>query len=152
MKCWQPWSSPRQPDCLGDDQGCQHFMSMIIIGAICSTNTIWIASNPLASMLKSTTQQLPGYAKTPRPWFNIKMSSYQYKKSHCGDKTVVRSSFLHNGICYILVRCHLYIELGLCLFETHWFRQELVNAFCDAGPVNIWQELVSPKFTCPSDL
>ena len=32
--------------------------------------------------------------------FNIKMSSYQYKKAHCGDKTVVRSSYLHNGISY----------------------------------------------------
>ena len=31
------------------------------------------------------------------PRFNIKMSSYQYRKSHCGDKTVVRSSYLHNG-------------------------------------------------------
>ena len=28
------------------------------------------------------------------------MSSYQYRKSHCGDKTVVRSSYLHNGIFY----------------------------------------------------
>ena len=27
-------------------------------------------------------------------------SSYQYRKSHCGDKTVVRSSYLHNGISY----------------------------------------------------
>ena len=26
--------------------------------------------------------------------------SYQYRKSHCGDKTVVRSSYLHNGISY----------------------------------------------------
>ena len=34
------------------------------------------------------------------PWFNIKMASYQYRKSHCGDKTVVRSSYLHNGISY----------------------------------------------------
>ena len=34
------------------------------------------------------------------PWFNIKMSSYQYRKSHCRDKTVVRSSYLHNGISY----------------------------------------------------
>ena len=34
------------------------------------------------------------------PRFNIKMSSYQYRKSHCGDKTVVRSSYLHNGISY----------------------------------------------------
>ena len=34
------------------------------------------------------------------PWFNIKMSSYQYRKSHYGDKTIVRSSYLHNGISY----------------------------------------------------
>ena len=34
------------------------------------------------------------------PWFNIKMTSYRYRKSHCGDKTVVRSSYLHNGISY----------------------------------------------------
>ena len=34
------------------------------------------------------------------PWFNIKMSSYQYRKSHCGDKTILRPSYLHNGISY----------------------------------------------------
>ena len=28
------------------------------------------------------------------------MPSYQYRKSHYGDKTVVRSSYLHNGISY----------------------------------------------------
>ena len=42
----------------------------------------------------------------PWPWFNIKMSSYQYMKSHCGGKTVIRLSCLHNGIP-ILVRWHL---------------------------------------------
>ena len=39
-------------------------------------------------------------ARRPGPWFNIKMSSYQYRKSRCGDKTVVRSTYLHNGISY----------------------------------------------------
>ena len=43
---------------------------------------------------------MPYGARYPGPWFNIKMSSYQYRKSHCGDKTVVRSSYLHNGISY----------------------------------------------------
>ena len=38
--------------------------------------------------------------RKPGPWFNIKMSTYQYRKSHCGDKTVVRSSYLHSGIFY----------------------------------------------------
>ena len=36
----------------------------------------------------------------PGPWFNIEMSSYQNRKSDCGDKTVVRSSYLHKGISY----------------------------------------------------
>ena len=27
------------------------------------------------------------------PRFNINMSSYQYRKHHCGDKTVIRSSY-----------------------------------------------------------
>ena len=34
------------------------------------------------------------------PRFNINMSSYQFRKSHCGYKAVVSSSYLHNGISY----------------------------------------------------
>ena len=45
------------------------------------------------------------------PWFNIKMSSYQYRESHCGDKTVIKFP--------ILVRCHLYIESGPCSQWKH---------------------------------
>ena len=40
------------------------------------------------------------HKKNAGPWFNVKMSSYQYRKSHCEDKTAVRSSYLHNGISY----------------------------------------------------
>ena len=29
---------------------------------------------------------------------NIKMPSYQYRKSHCGDEMTLRRSYLHNGI------------------------------------------------------
>ena len=36
----------------------------------------------------------------PEGWINIKMPSYQYRKSHCGDKTILRPSYLHNGISY----------------------------------------------------
>ena len=28
------------------------------------------------------------------------MPSYQYRKSHCGDKTIFRPSYLHSGISY----------------------------------------------------
>ena len=76
------------------------------------------------------------------------MSSYQYRKSHCGDKTVVRSSYLHNGISYIgkttsvywiraqfymYVTTHLLILLlvisisnrgQMCLLWT-WWRHEM---------------------------
>ena len=37
---------------------------------------------------------------TQAPRFNIKMTSCQYRKSHCGDKTILRPSYLHNGISY----------------------------------------------------
>ena len=38
--------------------------------------------------------------KQPWGWFNKKISSYQYRKSHCEDKTILRPSYLHNGISY----------------------------------------------------
>ena len=39
------------------------------------------------------------------PWFNInlKMSSYQYRKSRYRDKMILQLSYVHNGISYILV-------------------------------------------------
>ena len=40
------------------------------------------------------------YSLEAGPRFNINMSSCRYRKSHCGDKMVVRSSYLHNGISY----------------------------------------------------
>ena len=33
-------------------------------------------------------------------WFGIKMPSYQYRKSHCGDKTILGPSYFGNGISY----------------------------------------------------
>ena len=35
-----------------------------------------------------------------------------------------------------------------CLFEIRWVRQDLVNAVCDARPVNTWKHLLNPTFTC----
>ena len=37
---------------------------------------------------------------SPGLWFNVKVASHPYRESHCGDKTVVRSSYLHNGSSY----------------------------------------------------
>ena len=62
----------------------------------------------------------------PGHWFNIKMSSYQYRKSHCGDKTVVRSSYLHNGISYTGKMSSLYwirallLSVAFRISMSHW--------------------------------
>ena len=58
----------------------------------------------------------------PGPWFNIKMSSYQYRKSHCGNKTILRPSYLHNGISYTAKMSSLYwirAQVATCLL-TPW--------------------------------
>ena len=54
---------------------------------------------------------------TPGPRFNIKMLSSQYRKSHCGDKTVVRASYLHNGISFTGKMSSLY---WIGALDTHW--------------------------------
>ena len=41
-------------------------------------------------------------------WINIKMTSYHYRNSHCGDKTILRPSYLHNGISYTGKNSSLY--------------------------------------------
>ena len=57
-------------------------------------------------------------ARKSGPWFNIKMSPYQYRKSHCGDKTILRPSYLHNGISYTGKTTSLY-----------WIRAQEVRGF-----------------------
>ena len=59
-----------------------------------------------------------------RAWFNINMLSYQYRKYHCGDKMVVRSSYLHNGISYTGKMTSLYGIRAQALFQynDHLFR------------------------------
>ena len=56
-------------------------------------------------------------------WFNIKMASYQYRKSHCGDKTILRPSYLHNGISYTGKTTSLY-----------WIGQQFTSAATVLAP------------------
>ena len=44
----------------------------------------------------------------PWSWLYIKMLSYQYRKSHWGDKTILQPSYLHNGISYTGKTASLY--------------------------------------------
>ena len=50
-------------------------------------------------------------------WFNIKLSSYQYRKSHCRDKTIFRPSYLHNGISCTGKMISLYWTRALLLIQ-----------------------------------
>ena len=51
---------------------------------------------------------VPALWLAPGTWVNIKLSSYQCRKSHCGYKTTERSSYLHNGISYTARTTSLY--------------------------------------------
>ena len=51
-------------------------------------------------MISSISAILPKIYNRPGHWFNKKMTSYQYRKSRCGDKTILRPPYLHNGIYY----------------------------------------------------
>ena len=53
-------------------------------------------------------------------WFNIKMLSYRYRKSHCGDKTILRPSCLDNGISYTGETKPLYCIGALVLIPQYW--------------------------------
>ena len=68
------------------------------------------------------------FKQGPGPWFNIKMSSYQYRKSHCGDKTILLSSYLHNGIsCFINDVAVIWYRYCITN-ETHcWPKYRLLN-------------------------
>ena len=68
------------------------------------------------------------------PRFYIKMSSYQYRKSLCGDKTVVRSSYLHNGISYTGKMSSLYWIGALYL---------IFQLYKDVNPYTIHQYLAA---------
>ena len=74
--------------------------------------TNWYLNVPCADIATGLNTLIAG------PRFNIKISSYQYRKSHCGDKTVVRSSYLHNGISYTGKMSSLYWIGALMLFLT----------------------------------
>ena len=53
----------------------------------------------------------------PSPWFNLKMSPYQYRKSHRGDKTAARSSYLRNWISDT-GKAASFIESGPCVWPS----------------------------------
>ena len=84
---------------------------------------------------------------TARGLIQYKDVILQYRKSHCGDKTVVRSSYLHNAFP-ILVRWRLYIESGPRSPETGNIDIVMTssngNIFCIAG--HLWGEFTGDRW------
>ena len=67
-------------------------------------------------------------AKTPNKLYlreiRRPITSYQYRKSHCGDKTILRASYPHNGISYTGITTSLYwirslVSLLLACSSSH---------------------------------
>ena len=75
------------------------------------------------------------------PWFSIKMPSYQYRKYHCGDKTVVRSSYLYNGISFTGKMASFY-WISPLMKHVYVSKLNIIgsdNGFLpDQGQANIW--------------
>ena len=71
----------------------------------------------------------------PGPWFNIKMSSYQYRKFHCGDKMILWPSYFQNGIsytgkmtCLYWIRALLFIKkIKEAMYFKPWFISFIVT-------------------------
>ena len=60
--------------------------------------------------------------------------SYQYRKSHCGDKTILRPLYLHNGISYTGKTTSLYL-IGALVFV------KLTVSFRITSPAPVFVEL-----------
>ena len=65
--------------------------------------------------------------------FNKKIPSYQYRKFHCGDKTILWSSYLPNGISYTGKMTSLYWikaqGVSACMLGRQTHGRQLVKYF-----------------------
>ena len=59
------------------------------------------------------------------------MPSYQYRKSYCGDKTILRPSYLHNGISYTGKMTSLYWIRALIFRHKPWHLRQVDWDFLD---------------------
>ena len=78
----------------------------------------------------------------PGGHLNIKMPSYQHRKSHCGDKTMLRPFYLRNGISYTGKMTSLYWIRALAtqgtkasaddLWRLNWFFWNISNSVSES--------------------
>ena len=116
----------------------------------------WLPDTPRLALTNGSfdlmgTHTCQGY---PGPQFNIKMSSYRYRKSHCGDKTVVRSSYLYNEISYTGKMTSFYWIRALDIFrstiESQWGSRKYLGQLdsSGSGTIHFNSELPPKKCAC----
>ena len=90
------------------------------------------------------TKQLSG------AWFNIVMPSYQHRKSHCGDKTILRPSYLNNGISNASKMASLYWikVLNYCWLIVTWILMNTFKWKFDQYTAIFTQENALENFIC----
>ena len=124
--CHHPWvwsmTAPPDHPIASDCQSLIADSQSPVYGALCCNLKIdWTSPRPRCGRKGIRTSLRPlifhrrPYVRTwkcPRKWTSsspdvitaatrlIKMPSYQYKEYHCGDKTVVKSFYLHNESSY----------------------------------------------------
>ena len=93
-------------------------------------------------------------------WFNIKLTSYHHRKPHCGDETILRPSYLHNGISYTgkmtslyWIRAHADLHNGICYSTVRSYR---VSLCWNSSQGYSWQfgtfwiRVISSRYIIPS--
>ena len=72
----------------------------------------------------------------PGPRFSIKMTSYQYRKSHCGDKTVV--FILIQGPGALFINNMIQIQWKIHFLVTHFLAIKSVHSISLAMTAELW--------------
>ena len=89
-------------------------------------------------------------ASWPEDWFNIKMLSYLYRYSHCGNKTI--QFYLHNFNSYTGNTSYCGIE-GLNLSNVYlfnwkiWPRYTINGQDCVVHTIHPWHTVYPKKYT-----
>ena len=95
---------------------------------------IWIDLTSLVSMIKWEGTSKAHSTIATRGLNQYKDAILQYRKSHCGDKTILRPSYLHNGIPYTGKTTSLYWigaqrDMLIWTLFINWIFPETWNIF-----------------------
>ena len=145
--------------------GWAHVHKMIPESTSCFT--YW-GLNKMADILQATFLNVFWY---PGPRFNIKMMSYQYRKFHCGDKTILQQSYPNNKISYSGKTTSLYwiggpgviqwyqhcmkihtfpIAHSFCnisVIKTDWKHSSIVKQYLGLSSINPDEQLIISWFS-----